>query len=87
MLPPPLLPPPQELLGADKAAEGQVPRSVEVELSGDLVHGAVVGDVVTVVGIVKVMATGDDLGKHRGEQGGWWWTGGSEWSCTRICIP
>ncbi|PNW71712.1 hypothetical protein CHLRE_16g665950v5 [Chlamydomonas reinhardtii] len=53
----------QELLGADKAAEGQVPRSVEVELSGDLVHGAVVGDVVTVVGIVKVMATGDDLGK------------------------
>ncbi|KAG2451618.1 hypothetical protein HYH02_003399 [Chlamydomonas schloesseri] len=53
----------QELLGADKAAEGQVPRSVEVELCGDLVHGAVVGDVVTVVGIVKVMATGDDLGK------------------------
>ncbi|KXZ52381.1 hypothetical protein GPECTOR_9g425 [Gonium pectorale] len=53
----------QELLGSDKAAEGQVPRSVEVELCGDLVHGAVVGDVVTVVGIVKVMATGDDLGK------------------------
>ncbi|KAG2441933.1 hypothetical protein HXX76_003538 [Chlamydomonas incerta] len=53
----------QELLGADKAAEGQVPRSVEVELAADLVHGAVVGDVVTVVGVVKVMATGDDLGK------------------------
>ncbi|GIL88344.1 hypothetical protein Vretifemale_16312, partial [Volvox reticuliferus] len=53
----------QELLGADKAAEGQVPRSVEVELSGDLVHCAVVGDVVTVVGVVKVMATRDSLGK------------------------
>ncbi|PNH08574.1 DNA helicase MCM8, partial [Tetrabaena socialis] len=53
----------QELLGADKAAEGQVPRSVEVELSGDLVHSCVVGDVVAVVGVVKVMATGDDLGK------------------------
>ncbi len=52
----------QELLGASKAAEGQVPRSVEVELCRDLVHGAVVGDVVTVMGIVKVMATGDDLG-------------------------
>ncbi|GLI71641.1 hypothetical protein VaNZ11_016915 [Volvox africanus] len=53
----------QELLGADKTAEGQVPRSVEVELSGDLVHCAVVGDVVTVVGVVKVMATKDSLGK------------------------
>jgi hypothetical protein len=35
---------------------------VEVELTSDLVQSAVVGDVVTVMGWVKVLATGDDLG-------------------------
>jgi len=34
-----------------------------VELTSDLVGSAVVGDVVTVMGWVKVLATGDDLGE------------------------
>ena len=39
----------------------QVPRTVEVELFGDLVASAMVGDVVSVTGLVKVLATGEDL--------------------------
>jgi hypothetical protein len=35
---------------------------VEVELAGDLVGSAVVGDVVTVWGQCKVLATNDSLG-------------------------
>ncbi len=31
-------------------------------MSGDLVSSCVVGDVITAVGLVKVLATGDDLG-------------------------
>lgn len=38
----------------------QVPRTVEVELRGDLVNCAVVGDVVAVLGLVKVRG-------HRGQ--------------------
>lgn len=49
----------QELLGADQQQQGKVPRSVEVELREDLVAGCVVGDVITVLGLVKVLATGD----------------------------
>ncbi len=78
---PPSSPHLQELLGSDKSAEGSVPRSVEVELSGDLVHGAVVGDVVAVVGLVRVMATGDDLGERGkvGGTGGRWGRAEVEW--------
>ena len=36
---------------------------MEVELTADLVGGATVGDVVTVMGWVKVLATGDNLGE------------------------
>ena len=39
----------------------QVPLSVEVELREDLTCSCMVGDVVTAVGLVKVLATGDDL--------------------------
>ncbi|KAF6258257.1 MCM2/3/5 family-domain-containing protein [Scenedesmus sp. NREL 46B-D3] len=49
----------QELLGADQQQQGKVPRSVEVELKQDLVGSCVVGDVVAVLGLVKVLATGD----------------------------
>ena len=41
----------------------QVPRTVDVELCEDLVGSCGVGDVVVVTGIVKVLATGDDLGE------------------------
>ena len=46
----------------------QVPRTVDIELWDDLVGSCVVGDVLVVTGIVKVLATGDDLGE--GEEGG-----------------
>ncbi|WIA40343.1 hypothetical protein OEZ86_013710 [Tetradesmus obliquus] len=58
----------QELLGADQQQQGKVPRSVEVELKQDLVGSCVVGDVVTVLGLVKVLATGDT--KTSGPPGG-----------------
>ena len=40
---------------------------MDIELWDDLVGSCVVGDVVVVTGIVKVLATGDDLGE--GEEG------------------
>ena len=49
----------QELLGSDAQQQGRVPRTVEVELTQDLVSSCVVGDVVTVLGLVKVLATGE----------------------------
>lgn len=53
----------QEVLGADKSAVGSVPRCVEVELRDSLVDSCMVGDVITVLGHVKVLATGEDLGE------------------------
>ena len=44
----------QELSGADKEDAGGVPRTLEVELKGDLVDCCSAGDVVTVLGLVKV---------------------------------
>ena len=35
----------------------QVPRTIEVELTRDLVENCSAGDVVTVLGLVKVMST------------------------------
>lgn len=35
----------------------QVPRTIEVEMQGPLVHSCVVGDVVTITGLVKVGQT------------------------------
>ncbi|GAX76612.1 hypothetical protein CEUSTIGMA_g4058.t1 [Chlamydomonas eustigma] len=53
----------QELVGADKQQAGQVPRTLDVEMWDDLVNSCMVGDVVVVTGAVKVLATGDDIGK------------------------
>lgn len=47
----------QELQNAHKDSEGQVPRTVEVELREDLVDSCTAGDIVTVVGIVKALNT------------------------------
>lgn len=45
----------QEVTGSDVEEEGRIPRTVEAELTGDLVDAAAVGDVVRVLGFVKVL--------------------------------
>ncbi|KAJ7562309.1 hypothetical protein O6H91_03G063600 [Diphasiastrum complanatum] len=52
----------QELLRADGHEEGRMPRTVECELTEDLVDACVPGDVVTICGIVKVINTDIDVG-------------------------
>ena len=47
----------QELNSTDKEAAGGVPRTIEVELTEDLVDCCTAGDVVTVLGLVKVIST------------------------------
>lgn len=47
----------QELNNADKKEEARVPRTLEVELTEDLVDSCTAGDVVTVLGLVKVLST------------------------------
>ncbi|XP_026418412.1 probable DNA helicase MCM8 isoform X1 [Papaver somniferum] len=52
----------QELLKSENHEEGRVPRTVECELSEDLVDACLPGDVVTVTGIVKVINNYMDIG-------------------------
>ncbi|MCL7036690.1 hypothetical protein MKW94_027520 [Papaver nudicaule] len=52
----------QELLKSENHEEGRVPRTVECELSEDLVDACIPGDVVTVTGIVKVINNYMDIG-------------------------
>lgn len=53
----------QELSQADKEEAGRVPRTLEVELTRDLVDSCSAGDVVTALGIVKVLSTDAEAGK------------------------
>ena len=46
----------------DKTDEGRVPRTIEIELTRDLVESCKAGDVVTVLGMVKVMNAEQDGG-------------------------
>ncbi|DBA93068.1 TPA: DNA replication licensing factor mcm8, variant 3 [Trebouxia sp. C0005] len=52
----------QELSQADKEEAGRVPRTLEVELTRDLVDSCSAGDLVTVLGIVKVLSTDAEAG-------------------------
>ncbi|XP_078180003.1 minichromosome maintenance 8 isoform X2 [Carex rostrata] len=52
----------QELLKSENLEEGRVPRTVECELSEDLVDSCIPGDIVTVTGIVKVINNYMDVG-------------------------
>ncbi|XP_057865260.1 probable DNA helicase MCM8 isoform X2 [Cryptomeria japonica] len=62
----------QELLQAENHEEGRMPRTVECELTEDLVDACIPGDVVTVCGIVKVINTDIDVGggKSKGKNQG-----------------
>lgn len=53
----------QELSQADKEEAGRVPRTLEVELTRDLVDSCSAGDVVTALGIIKVLSTDAEAGK------------------------
>ncbi|XP_062518421.1 DNA helicase MCM8-like [Corticium candelabrum] len=56
----------QEIMSDDNREAGRIPRSVECELTADLVDSCVPGDLVTVTAIVK--ATGSDEGRGRGNK-------------------
>uniref|UniRef100_A0A803N9H1 DNA helicase n=1 Tax=Chenopodium quinoa TaxID=63459 RepID=A0A803N9H1_CHEQI len=53
---------PLELFKSDNLEEGRVPRTVECELSEDLVDDCIPGDVVTVTGIIRQINNYMDLG-------------------------
>ncbi|KAK9289862.1 hypothetical protein L1049_008023 [Liquidambar formosana] len=52
----------QEILKSENHEEGRVPRTVECELTEDLVDACIPGDVVTVTGIIKVINNYMDVG-------------------------
>ncbi|XP_022744093.1 probable DNA helicase MCM8 isoform X2 [Durio zibethinus] len=52
----------QELLKSEDHEEGRVPRTVECELTEDLVDVCIPGDVVTVTGIIRVINNYMDIG-------------------------
>ncbi|KAG8648488.1 hypothetical protein MANES_08G003200v8 [Manihot esculenta] len=62
----------QELLKSEDHEEGRVPRTVECELTEDLVDACIPGDVVTVTGIIRTINNyvdiggGKSKGKHQG---------------------
>ncbi|XP_042475384.1 probable DNA helicase MCM8 [Macadamia integrifolia] len=62
----------QELLKSENHEEGRVPRTVECELTEDLVDACIPGDVVTVTGIIKVINNYMDIGggKSKGKNQG-----------------
>uniref|UniRef100_A0A1B6LNA8 DNA helicase MCM8 n=1 Tax=Graphocephala atropunctata TaxID=36148 RepID=A0A1B6LNA8_9HEMI len=55
----------QELVDDDQREGGRVPRTVEVELTEDLVDSCVPGDEVTITGIVKVRNTEEGYKKNK----------------------
>lgn len=52
----------QELLKSEHHEEGRVPRTVECELTEDLVDACIPGDIVTVTGIIRVINNYMDIG-------------------------
>ncbi|GMH10098.1 hypothetical protein Nepgr_011939 [Nepenthes gracilis] len=52
----------QELLKSENHEEGRVPRTVECELTEDLVDACIPGDVVTVTGIIRQINNYTDIG-------------------------
>uniref|UniRef100_A0A7N0VDJ5 Probable DNA helicase MCM8 n=2 Tax=Kalanchoe fedtschenkoi TaxID=63787 RepID=A0A7N0VDJ5_KALFE len=52
----------QEILRSENHEEGRVPRTVECELTEDLVDISIPGDIVTVTGIIKVINSYMDIG-------------------------
>ncbi|KAL5007806.1 hypothetical protein ScPMuIL_016612 [Solemya velum] len=55
----------QEIMGDDQKEAGRIPRTIECELTNDLVDSCMPGDVVTVSGIVKVNSVEDGRGRNK----------------------
>ena len=51
----------QEISGDDRREAGRIPRTIECELTADLVDSCVPGDMVTITAVVK--ATGSEEGE------------------------
>ncbi|KAI7804271.1 putative DNA helicase MCM8 [Triplophysa rosa] len=54
----------QELISDDQRESGRIPRTVECELTQDLVDSCVPGDMVTITGVIKV-SSDDGSGRHK----------------------
>ncbi|XP_062117205.1 probable DNA helicase MCM8 [Humulus lupulus] len=65
----------QELLKPEDHEEGRVPRTVECELTEDLVDACIPGDVVTVTGVIRVINNYMDIGggKSKGKSQGFYY--------------
>jgi DNA helicase MCM8 len=55
----------QEIMGSESADAGRIPRSIECELTEDLVDSCIPGDVVTVCGVVKAFKADNAGGNSR----------------------
>jgi len=55
----------------DGHEEGRLPRTVECELTEDLVNACIPGDIVTVCGIVEIINPSTDVGSGGGK---YFWT-------------
>nr|XP_017255384.1 PREDICTED: probable DNA helicase MCM8 isoform X2 [Daucus carota subsp. sativus] len=62
----------QELLRSEHHEEGRVPRTVDCELTEDLVDACIPGDIVTITGIIRVINNYMDIGggKSKGKSQG-----------------
>ncbi|XP_078352072.1 DNA helicase MCM8-like isoform X2 [Oculina patagonica] len=54
----------QEIMDDDQRESGRIPRTVECELTADLVDSCVPGDMVTITGIVKITSTEERRNKY-----------------------
>ena len=50
----------QEQVSDDRCEAGRIPRTIDCELTGDLVDSCVPGDVVTITAVVKATGSHDD---------------------------
>uniref|UniRef100_A0A803SNX2 DNA helicase MCM8 n=1 Tax=Anolis carolinensis TaxID=28377 RepID=A0A803SNX2_ANOCA len=58
----------QELMSDDQREAGRIPRTIECELTQDLVDSCVPGDVITIAGIVKVANTDEGASRNKNDK-------------------